>query len=120
MSQENSNNSKKIIAIIIVLCAFVIVLGGNTILKSYQERRASRGYESGSYSIYLNDGQLTKVGTYDVKSIANHGDSVVYSASNDQKVTVKDGMITVDSGTKIESYSGAMIIKDSKVTDREG
>ncbi|MGN0241962.1 MAG: hypothetical protein ACI4CS_09775 [Candidatus Weimeria sp.] len=69
----------------------------------------------GSYTVYLNDGSLSKIGSYTFTSVKQKGAAITYEGSGDEgstTVIAKDGTITIVTPSQADSYTDAFVLKD--------
>lgn len=67
-----------------------------------------------AYTVYLSDDSLTKIDSFNIKKIVldKNKASVKYFTDTDTVIYSQDGVIVIDKGGQVESYSNAFIIKD--------
>lgn len=99
---------RKKILIIIVLIAVVFSMG--FLCYAADSKKGER--KAGVYTVYLDDSSLTKVGSYDVKSVNVGPHGVVVYDSASAKITVDNGQIIIKTPTEVDAYTNAFILKD--------
>lgn len=87
-----------------LLCIFIIIPAVKNIKSSVSD-------DSGNYSVYLNDNDLSLIGQYNIKSVKEKGDAVIYKGK-DVTVKAEGGCIFIKSKGEMDSYTNAFVIKD--------
>lgn len=96
---------------VLPVCVGVIIA---CLILSFTTRNGIRlkGRE-GSYTVYLNDDSLSKIGSYAFTSVKQNGSALVYEG-NGTKVIAENGNVIIINQTEADTYTNAFVLKDQQ------